>query len=148
MSINYTSRSEFTGTQLSKSFKKKCQREGKKSNPPYVKLCTGRGTTGCFYSCLHGGNALRALHESCIPCPAAKIEPQAALFPSHDIAVEPTAFLRKLVMTGSWQGRLGGNNGPQSGGRARWRRPVCVSTRESSSGIQVGEQEWTRLGEM
>lgn len=92
-------------------------REGKKSNPSHVKLCTGRGIIGHFYSHLHGVNALRALHEFCTPCLAANLETQAALSPLQNIIVEPVAFLRKLV-TGCSQVRLGKKNSPQSGDRA------------------------------
>lgn len=58
---------------------------------------------------------LGALQESCIPCPAAKIQPQAAPLPPQDTTGEPLLFLWKLAMT---QGRPRGNNGLWSGGRA------------------------------
>lgn len=67
----------------------------------------------------------------------------------HDIAVEPVAFLRKLVVTVLTGKAPGKQRSPKwwQSKEEGWHRLLSVSTHKSSSGIQVGEQEWTRLGE-
>lgn len=127
MSLNHTSRPKLRGTQLSKIFKRKCEGEGKKSNPSHIKLCTCRRIIEHFYSHLRRVNILRALHEFCTLC-------LAVLSPVQDIIVEPVAFLRKLVVTGCSQVRLGENNIRQSGDRAgrRWHRLANMSMKSEA----------------
>lgn len=73
-----------------------------KKKPPHVKLYTGKGTTAAA--------CMKEMHSELCTSPAYPALKQRynpgqlfALFPSHDITVEPAAFLGKLVMTGCSQ---------------------------------------------